>query len=776
MKKLLLNCIVTLVLFTSCHKELAESFEQSPKVSLSSLHAALSNVAVVGNGSGNLVIDGTNFIKSNKYTINIAAGTYTGITIQNINNTIPVVIQNSGIVNISGNGSSMTFNNVSNLIVSGNGTPGIAQGFAFSNINYRPVTVNGLTHDLTLQYFSFINTQDYTINFSTNSTIYNGTDSSCFNNITLSNITCSGTGQFLQIGGGFNNGVITGLVKNLTINNLNFSNSPNCGEVVFVANAENYNFYQNTIHDINQTNNNHNGIFMVTGNGAFHDNLVYNHQGNAIRAWGVTIGSTPKNILIYNNTVHDSRKYSAFEVQSFATNIIPGLTTYANANVYSNTAGNINLSKDWYGVIVDVYNLFGGTCLVSNNTGYNFPAPNPNSYIVSQQSTTVPILSNNTYNSTNANTQMTVGTGSGNIVIDGSQFVKSSPYVINIASGNYNNITIQNINNSVPVVIQNSGQVNITGNGSGLTLNNVSNLTVSGNGTSGIAQGFAFSNINYRPLTINGLTHDLTLQNMSFVNTQDYTISFSDGNTVYDGTNNTCFYDITLANITCNSTGQFLQMGGGINNNQVTGLVKNLTISNLNFSNSANVGVVAYVGNAENYNIYQNTVHDIYQLDGNNNGIFLIVGNGAFHDNLVYNHQGCAIRAWCMSVGTTPKNVLIYNNTVHDSRKSSAFEVQSFSNFMIPGQSTFANASVYSNITGNLNTTNNWYGVIVDVYNLFGGTCSVSNNTGFNFPSPNPNSYIVNQQGSTVPSLSNNSYYATAAAAGIANVSALTIF
>ncbi len=114
------------------------------------------------------------------------------------------------------------------------------------------------------------------------------------------------------------------------------------------------------------------------------------------------MGNTPKQVLIYNNTVVNSRKYSAFETQSFQTEIISGVTTYANCKVYNNICGDLDLSKDWVGVVVDVYALFGGTCDVYNNTGFNFPSPNANSNIVNQQSTTIPTVSNNTYYQTAA--------------------------------------------------------------------------------------------------------------------------------------------------------------------------------------------------------------------------------------------------------------------------------------------------------------------------------------------------------------------------------------
>ena len=63
---------------------------------------------------------------------------------------------------------------------------------------------------------------------------------------------------------------------------------------------------------------------------------------------------------------------------------------------------------------------------------------------------------------------------------------------------------------------------------------------------------------------------------------------------------------------------------------------------------------------------------------------------------------------------------------------------------------------------------------MVDVYDLFGGTIQVYNNKGFNFPAPNPTSYIENVQSTTTPTLTNNAYFASATAAGV-DVNNLTI-
>jgi hypothetical protein len=409
MGKIYLNitAIIAIFLSTSCKKaqDLSPAGGANNTTTTTGSTAAIPVVGrtlAVGTGTGNLVIDGSTMGLKCNDLIKVKGGTYNGIDVQNINAGCPINIKNDGLVQIAGNWDHMHITNVSNLTISGDGTTGIAQGFVSrDNPDYHSIILNGATQNLTIQNFSFSNIGNIVI-YNVGTNVYKpGVTSSYTNGLHILNNVCTNTATFIQFGGDVINGVITGLVKNLEIAGLNFSNS-NCGIVVFAANADTYDIHNNTVTDINQTNNNHNGIFMIKGSGSFHHNVVKNHQGNAIRAWIRSFGTTPQNVLIYNNVVVNSRKYSAFEVQSFAAELSPGVTSYANAKIYDNTCGNLNLSKDWYGVIVDVYDLFGGSCNVYDNVGFNFPAPNPSSFIVNQQSTTVPVLSNNVYFTTAA--------------------------------------------------------------------------------------------------------------------------------------------------------------------------------------------------------------------------------------------------------------------------------------------------------------------------------------------------------------------------------------
>lgn len=400
----LLPILLLSILLISCKKDpVAQEIPEKPAKPADTtqtkppVQGTKGRVIPLGTGSGNLTIDGISLGLACDDVIKIKGGKYSNINIRNINTGCKVTVQNDGLVEIAGNGDHIFISKVSNLIISGGGTAGMQYGFVSKdNPQHRSIIVTGIVQNLTIQNFAFKNIRDYVIYFNSGQLIYNGNENTAYTNLKFLNNSCDNTGAFLNMEGGVENGVIRGLVKNLEIAYLDFRNS-NSGEAVLAENADDYNVHHNTVIDVNTNNNNHNGIFTMKGSGSFHHNLVRNHQGNAIRAWARSLGTVPKDILIYNNTVVNSRKYSGFEIQSFENMIINGKTTYTNAKVYNNICGRLNTNKDWDGVILDLYGLLGGKCEVYNNTGFDFPKPNPKSFIVSQQGNTVPVQTNNKY-------------------------------------------------------------------------------------------------------------------------------------------------------------------------------------------------------------------------------------------------------------------------------------------------------------------------------------------------------------------------------------------
>lgn len=357
----------------------------------------------VGLGSGNLVIDGTTFTINGPSIIKIKSGTYSTITVKNFiqNDATPVYIKNSGLVEFTSGQS--TFSNLRNVTFSGDGTPGIDKGFVFRDISYRAIKLdeNSSINKFTFQHVSFKNIGNLVIAFLREKP-YDGTPDSYSEDLKFLHIDCDNTSSLLACGGyidGDNANSVVGVIKNLEVGYVNFKNSPGVGNVVYAQNAENYDIHHNIVNNINTGyTTGHPGIFMMGGHGKFHHNQISNHYGNAIRAWGHAIGSTPKDILIYNNIVYNSRKYSGFEVQAFDYTIIPGKSTYTNAKVFNNTVGNINLSKDWQGNVIDVYSLNGGKCDVFNNLAFNlYSSGTDQVYIAGQQSNLKATEANNIY-------------------------------------------------------------------------------------------------------------------------------------------------------------------------------------------------------------------------------------------------------------------------------------------------------------------------------------------------------------------------------------------
>lgn len=396
---------VLVILFAACKKNetISQTFASKPETPTVetppnpvAAGPSYSKTYEVGTGSGDLVINGSAYTLGGTVLFKIKGGSYKSIKIANIDagSNGLVTIQNNGLVEMVN--AEMRLENLNGVVLSGNGTSGIEKGFVFRDNSYRAIQVDGTINNFTLQYVSFKNIADYVFTYKYQK-VYDGSASSYSQNLRFLYIDCDNTSTFFAGDGGVA-GQIVGLLKKVEIAYLNFKNSPSVGSVVYFGNVEDADLHNNTINNINTSNNNHNGIFMVKGNGKFYNNYITNHQGNAIRAWLFSVGSSPKSILIYNNIVFNSRKYSPFEVQSFDTDIRSGVTTYANAKIFYNTAGNINTSSQWQGNMVDVYSLKGGSCDVYNNLAFNFKNQDTEKvYFAGQQSDLKATESNNLY-------------------------------------------------------------------------------------------------------------------------------------------------------------------------------------------------------------------------------------------------------------------------------------------------------------------------------------------------------------------------------------------
>lgn len=353
-----------------------------------------------GRGTGSLVIDGNSFTRTSKAIVKIKAGTYTTITLTNFKGTEvnPIYIRNSGQVNIT---QGMFTDNLVNVVIAGDNNPDITYGFKFNNISYRAIQLNGKMNGVTLKSMSFKNVEDYVISSKYNSErAYTGSADSRVEKFKILNCVFDDAGQ-ISLGGNLSkeSGKDSGFFKDVEIAYNEFKNT-NVGSVCSFTNVQDYNIHHNTVNNINPTNNIHNGVFFMQGNGSFHHNKLTNYQGNAIRMWLYSRGNSPATNEIHNNICYNTRKYGAFELQAFDRNMVPGKSTFANAKVYNNTAGQMNTNKDWHGQMLDLYNTFG-TLEYYNNLGfdlYSSISNKPVTNMINNMSDTKIILeSNNKY-------------------------------------------------------------------------------------------------------------------------------------------------------------------------------------------------------------------------------------------------------------------------------------------------------------------------------------------------------------------------------------------
>src|SRR5690606_23506410 len=117
---------------------------------------------LVGNGSGDLVINGQSLQGKSTSTIRIKSGSYGSIFIRDLHDTEgnPIIITNDGQVTIR---VVMETNNIDNVIISGAGSSSIEYGLSFEDLNFRAIKMAGRMNGVTLTNIRFKNVRDYCI-------------------------------------------------------------------------------------------------------------------------------------------------------------------------------------------------------------------------------------------------------------------------------------------------------------------------------------------------------------------------------------------------------------------------------------------------------------------------------------------------------------------------------------------------------------------------------------------------------------------------------------
>ncbi len=324
---------------------------------------------LVGNGSGSLTINSSTLNGTSATTIRIRSGSYSVISIQNLTGTIdnPITIVNDGQVRV---GEAIETRDINNVVISGAGNSTIPYGISFENLGYRAIRMSGKMSGVTIRNIYFKNVPDLCIagddsngrGLANDGSVATRTERFKILHCVFDNVGTIG------FGGELNRSGDTGFFKDVEIAYNTFKNS-DAGNLCVFTNVQDYDIHHNVVDQVNPRNNNHNGIFFMQGNGKFHDNILTNYQGNAIRAWVFSRGTTPATLEIYNNICFNTSKYGAFEIQEFAHHLVSGKTTYLNAKVHNNTAGKMNTSRDWQGQVLDLYNI-SGALEYYNNLGF----------------------------------------------------------------------------------------------------------------------------------------------------------------------------------------------------------------------------------------------------------------------------------------------------------------------------------------------------------------------------------------------------------------------
>lgn len=332
--------------------------------------------------SGQLIFDGSSAGLQDKDLYLIPAGTYNYVDIKNIimpSGQRVYFKNNGGVVNITGNGNNLNLTDVNGLTLIGNGQEGVEYGFTFTDNNGRAIFFRpGIAKNITLKYTSFANIGDYNIWDENNNRVYDPENNDTvmenikFSHLLFDNNGNTGIALWGQYGNNFGSGTtFAGMKRNIVCENIKFRNS-DAGTMIKIDIVEDADIDHCDFSELNPTNNAHNGIVFITGNGKLHHSKCVNHQGNMLRGWCCNFSeSAGKWLEVYHNKVYNSRKYGGFETSpqpDMYNN--PALYHPCNIRVYNNTVIKMDTSGDPYqGRLIDFYNNPGATIEFFNNLG-----------------------------------------------------------------------------------------------------------------------------------------------------------------------------------------------------------------------------------------------------------------------------------------------------------------------------------------------------------------------------------------------------------------------
>lgn len=193
-------------------------------------------------------------------------------------------------------------------------------------------------------------------------------------NLTVDGVYVENSGAILEGAGEITDNGFNSINENFKLINSKAYNCPNVGTLVWLAAADSFLFENNVFDKINDGTNIHNGIIYIAGNGKISGNKLTNHQGNLARVQPMQVIGSGKIVEISNNIVWNSRKYGAFELQVYSDQRKKAFMP-ANVVIKNNTAGDLNINKDWEAKLVDKYDTYGTITLI-DNLGFNMVQSN----------------------------------------------------------------------------------------------------------------------------------------------------------------------------------------------------------------------------------------------------------------------------------------------------------------------------------------------------------------------------------------------------------------
>jgi hypothetical protein len=310
---------------------------------------------LVGSGSGELQLGDMSgqFLK-------IKPGSYSSIKLGVANK---CVLDCSGVVT-----KGMDINKFTGLEISG-----------LSIINGTGIYIVNPSSGLRLLASSFENIQNNVIRLQ-NQAVWDGTDAAVCKDWLIQGCKFKNTESVFSCGSISDQ--IRGLCRNISFVGNTVKDLQINGSILFMGAVDGYLVESNIIDHVNYgftdpkvPYGNHNGVFQMVGNGILRGNKATNCQGNLIRAWGISFGSTPKTTILERNVYVGTVKYGGFEIQcppvlDAFIKASTGKYSYVNYVVRNNTAGNLGTANVLWAQMLDSY-FTGGTVEYYDNLGWD---------------------------------------------------------------------------------------------------------------------------------------------------------------------------------------------------------------------------------------------------------------------------------------------------------------------------------------------------------------------------------------------------------------------